>query len=134
MATSSQLMRRRFLSVVAVIGSILLSGCSTIGGQHGATDVVALNIATAAKRVSITITNSTENTPHTSQTLNLDPREKVDPVNDSKLPTNDSYAIEVNVEDGPQETFEWDNPDIEQAPLWVIVDDGENIRFLLQSR
>lgn len=133
MATSSQLMRRRFLSAVAVIGSITLSGCSTIGGQHGATDVVALNIATAAKKVSITITDSTENALHTSQTLTLDPSEKVDPVNDGKLPTNASYTIEVTMENGPQETFEWDNPDLEQAPLWVIVDDSENIRFLLQS-
>jgi hypothetical protein len=39
----------------------------------------------------------------------------------------------VSVENGPSETFEWDDPVVDRAPLWILIDDGRNIRFLLQA-
>lgn len=65
--------------------------------------------------------------------LELAPNERVDPVNDSKLPMNASYTGAVDVVGGPDETFEWTDPTVERAPLWVVVDGSDNIRFLLQT-
>lgn len=125
--------RRRLLSTVgAVAGVTALAGCSSLWNQTGATDVVAYNAGSETKVVAITITDSDSDEAHTARTLELAPAEGVDPVNDSKLPTNASYTVEVVVEDGPSETFEWDDPDVELAPLYVMVDDSENVRFLLR--
>jgi hypothetical protein len=55
-------------------------------------------------------------------------------VNSGKLPTNtSSYTVQVSVEDGPSETFEWTDPSVELAPLWVRIDGTRNITFLLQA-
>jgi hypothetical protein len=84
--------------------------------------------------VSITITPAGAEDPHTSRTVVLAPNETVDPVSDSKLPTTgDGYTVDVAVEDGPSETFEWTDPTVTLAPLWVYVDDTRNIKFLLQA-
>lgn len=103
-------------------------------GNSFATDVVAFSGATAPRTVSITITDTESDTPHTDRTLDLAPGETVDPVNSGKLPANgSSYTVDVVVEDGPSETFEWTDPSAELAPLWVRVDDSQNITFLLQA-
>ena len=54
-------------------------------------------------------------------------------MNRSKLPTNSGYTVVVDIEDGPRETFEWDDPDLELAPLYVLIDETENVKFLLQA-
>lgn len=54
-------------------------------------------------------------------------------MDDSKLPTNGSYAVEADVEGGPNETFEWEGPTVELAPLHVVVDEGDNADFLLKA-
>ncbi|WP_135820927.1 hypothetical protein [Halostella litorea] len=143
MSWSPQSTRRRLLSALTVTGSIALSGCSAVtglfgesdakSGPHGATDVVAVNVGSERKRVSMTITDAGDGSRHTARTLQLDPAERADPVNDGKLPTNGEYTVEADVEDGPRETFEWDDPELARAPLWVLVDDSENVRFLLQA-
>jgi len=81
----------------------------------------------------VTITPTDGEEPHTSRELEIDSGAKVDPVNRSKLPTNSSYSITVEVDGGPSETFDWDDPDIERAPLYILVDETQNIRFLLQA-
>lgn len=127
--------RRRVLSTLAGAGAASVAGCFVLGGGdgHGATDVVALNTAADSQQVTITVIGTDSEEPHTTRTFTLDSGEKVDPVNDGKLPTNGSYRVDVDVEDGPRETFDWEDPQLEQAPLWVLVDGSENIRFLLQS-
>lgn len=126
--------RRRILSAATAVASgVTLSGCATLWDQTGATDVVAYNAADEAQTVSITITAAGAEDPHTSRTLELSPSERVDPVNRSKLPTNSSYTVEVAVEGGPSETFEWKDPALELAPLYVFVDGTRNVKFLLQA-
>jgi hypothetical protein len=131
--------RRRALFAFATVASAGLAGCSSVGerggvGNSGATDVVVSNAASGPRTVSVTVTAAGAAEPHTSRTLSLAPGGVVDPVNRSKLPTNtDQYTVEVAVEDGPEETFEWADPTVELAPLWVRVDDSRNIRFLLQA-
>lgn len=130
--------RRRVLATVAVLGGVTtLPGCSALRdgawNQPGATDVVVHNAGADRRTVTVRIVESDAADPHTSRTLSVAPGETVDPVNRSKLPTNDSYTVEVSVRDGPSETFEWDDPDLELAPLWVLVDGSENVRFLLQA-
>ncbi|WP_310898699.1 hypothetical protein [Haloarcula onubensis] len=83
--------------------------------------------------MSVTITPDGAEEPHTDRTLQIAPGDTVSPVNRSKLPTNDGYTVDVTVEDGPAETYEWADPTVELAPLWVLVDGSENIKFLLQS-
>jgi hypothetical protein len=127
--------RRRVLGIVATAGVAPVSGCSTLWEQPGATDVVLYNASPETETVSVGITDTgaDADTPHTSRTLTVSPGATVDPVNRSKLPTNTSYTVDVSVAGGPHETFEWADPTLELAPLYVLVDDTENIKFLLQA-
>lgn len=125
--------------MVATIATSI-AGCSSLAsgdgvGDSGATDVVVSNLAATPQTVSITITKMSAERPHTSRTLELSPGEVVDPVNSSRLPTNKdtTYTVEVTVENGPSETFEWAEPTVELAPLWIQIDDTRNIKFLLQA-
>lgn len=133
-SSPNELRRRRFVkSLASAAGLASLSGCTALWDQTGATDVNAHNAAEESMTVSVTITPDGASEPHTARTLQIEPGDTVSPVNRSKLPTNDSYTVDVTVEDGPAETYEWDDPTLELAPLWVLVDGTENIKFLLQS-
>lgn len=130
--------RRQFLATAAGISGVTaLSGCAALvngtQSQAGATDVVAYNAAAEPVTVELTITDADAEESHTERTLDLDPGEEVDPVNQSKLPTNAAYTVDVSVENGPSETFDWEDPAVERAPLWVFVDGTGNIKFLLQA-
>lgn len=140
--------RRQSLLTMAAVATAGFAGCGSIqdGDANGdddddggvgnsfATDVILYSAASAPRTVSITITETESDTPHTARTIDLSPGETVDPVNSGKLPANNSsYAVEVVVEDGPSETFEWDDPTVGRAPLWIVVDDSRNIKFLLQA-
>ena len=124
---------------MAVAATAGLAGCSSLQGEtgvgdSGAADVIVTSAASGPRTVSITITEADADSPHTDRTLDLSPNETVDPVNSGKLPTNtSSYTVVVALEDGPSETFEWTDPSLELAPLWVRIDDSQNIRFLLQA-
>lgn len=132
--TSDGSSRRRFLTAMAgVTGFTALSGCSAVWQQTGATDVNVYNWAGEPKVVSITITAAGAEEPHTDRTLELGATERVKSVNRSKVPTNTGYTVEVTVEDGPSETFDWEDPDVSLAPLYVLVDESRNIKFLLQA-
>ena len=138
--TSIRLDRRRMLATMAAVTSATsIAGCASLRdqpgvGDSGATDVIVHSIASETKTVSITITDTDAESPHTSRTLDVSPGEIVDPVNSGKLPTNtSSYTVEVAVNDGPSETFEWTDPTVTLAPLWVQIDGTRNIIFLLQA-
>lgn len=138
--SSRQLDRRRLLATMAALaGTTSIAGCSLSRdrpgvGDSGATDVILHNTASEPKTVAITITDRAAESPHTDRTLTVSPGETIDPVNAAKLPTNTSgYTVEVAVTDGPSETFEWTEPTVELAPLWVQVDGTHNVRFLLQA-
>jgi len=126
--------RRRFLTTLAAVaGTTSIAGCSTLWNQTGATDVLVYNLRAEPIVVSLTITPIDAEEPHTARELEIDPGAKIDPVNRSKLPTNSSYSITVAVDGGPSETFDWDDPDVELAPLYILVDETQNIKFLLQA-
>lgn len=131
--------RRQCLLAVAAVATTGLAGCSSTEDQDGvgssfATDVIVSSVATDPQSVSLTITETDSDTPHTERTVELSPGETVDPVNSEKLPANtSSYTVDVSVKDGPSETFEWTDPSIDLAPLWVQIDDSTNIKFLLQA-
>jgi hypothetical protein len=123
--------RRAFLGGAAALGASLTAGCS-LWRQTGAVDVEASNVADETKTVTFAITPKGADRPHTERSLELAPGEVVDRVNDGKLPTNDEYAVTVDVADGPRETFEWTDVDVERAPLLVLVDGSENVDFFLK--
>jgi hypothetical protein len=125
--------RRFFTAMVAVAGTTSIAGCSTLWDQTGATDVVVYNLRAEPIVASVTITPTDAEEPHTARELEIAPGAKVDPVNRSKSPTNSSYSITVEVDGGPSETFDWDDPDVELAPLHILVDETQNIKFLLQA-
>jgi hypothetical protein len=136
---SGRLGRRQMLAAMVAAGTTSIAGCSSFldrggVGDSGATDVVVHNVASESKVVSVTVTDTNAEEPHTDRTLDVAPGEIVDPVNSGKLPTNtSSYTVEVAVENGPSETFEWTDPTVQLAPLWVQIDDTRNIKFLLQA-
>lgn len=39
----------------------------------------------------------------------------------------------MTVENGASETYNWESPDIELAPLYILIDDTANVDFLLQA-
>lgn len=131
--------RRRHLATVAGVATAGFAGCSSLRtdrgvSDSGATDVILSSAASEQRTVTVTITEADAETPRTDRTVDLSPAETVDPVNDGKLPTNtSSYSVSVSVVDGPSETFEWTEPTVELAPLWVRIDDTRNIVFLLQA-
>lgn len=131
--SANGLSRRQILgSIVATAGLGGAAGCLSMG-QLGASDVVAYNAADESKTISVTITAGDTEDPHTSRSMTVAPGQKIDPVNQSKLPLNTDYLIEVIVENGPSETFEWNDPTVERAPLYVFIDDTTNIKFLMQA-
>jgi hypothetical protein len=144
---SRQVSRRRTLGAMAAVGSTAtLAGCSSfLGdggddgtgggiGNSGATDVVVVNAAAESKTVAITVTEDGAEDPAIDETLTLAAGELVERVKPSKLPTTvDGYTVEVSVTDGPSETFEWTDPTVELAPLWIRIDGTRNITFLLQA-
>jgi hypothetical protein len=132
-SSSGRSRRGTLAAAAAVAGVATVPGCAALWDQTGATDVVVDNAATGPRTVTVVITPDGAEEPHTSRTLALDPGETVDPVNRSKLPTNDGYTVEASVEDGPSETFEWSDPTLDLAPLWVRVDDAGTVTFLLQA-
>lgn len=132
--------RRTALGTIAALAcSTSVAGCSSSRtddnvGDSGATDVLVYNAAATPKTVTLTIAESGAESPHTSRTLTLSSHELAEDVNDGKLPTHpSSYTVEVVVEDGPTETFEWTDPTVELAPLWIRLDDTRNIKFLFQA-
>lgn len=137
--TPTVMSRRQSLFTMAAVAATGLAGCGSTQDTNGvansfATDVIVCSAASAPRTVSITITEADADTPHTDRTLDLSPGETVDPVNSGKLPANSSsYTVEVAVEDGPSETFEWTDPSVELAPLWVRIDGTQNVTFLLQA-
>lgn len=119
--------------VTGTAGTAAFAGCSGLWSQPGASDVIVYNAASDTKSLSVTITESDAAEPHTDRSLTAASGEKIDPANRGKLPLNTSYSVAVSVENGPSETFEWDDPTVERAPLWVFIDGTRNIKFLLQS-
>lgn len=108
--------RRQLLqSVLAVAGAASLAGCGRLWSQPGASDVIVANATDAPLSVEVTITPSGDEEPHTDRVLSADARETVDPVNRSKLPLTTDYEVEVDVADGPSETFTWRDPDVTRA-------------------
>lgn len=124
--------RRQLLGAVTTIGAAGLAGCSGLGAQTGATDAVLTNTGSAAHTVTVTITPADGDEPHTDRTVGLAPGERIDPLNDDKIPLNTDYTVEVAVENGPEETFEWTDTDVERAPLYIEVDDSDNVDFFVK--
>lgn len=131
--STADMSRRQMLgSMAATAGITGLTGCFSMD-QLGASDVMIYNATTEIKSISVTITASESEEPHTSRSLEVAPAQETNPVNQSKLPLNTDYTIEVAVKDGPSEIFEWKDPTVERAPLFVFIDGSRNIKFLLQA-
>lgn len=131
--TAGPTRRRVLASLASVAGAASLSGCTATWNQTGATVVVLHSAATAPTSVRVVVTPTDADDPHTDRTLDLSPGQTVEAVNNSKLPTNDAYAVDVTVSGGPSETFDWADPQVHLSPLWVLVDDSNNVTFLLQA-
>ncbi|ERJ07016.1 TAT pathway signal sequence protein [Halorhabdus tiamatea SARL4B] len=126
--------RRTFLSGAAATGAVATAGCSFLWDQPGATDVILYSGASQPRTVTVSITRSAGNEGTVvDRTMTVDPGETVDPVNQSKLPLGRPYTVTVTVENGGSETFNWESPDIELAPLYIFIDDTANVDFLLQT-
>lgn len=131
---SDGLDRRQYLSgLAALTGATVTAGCSPLWDQTGATDVILYCLAAGTTTVSVEIADADAMEPQMSRTLTLSQGETVDPVNDGKLPTNTSYSVDVAVEGGESATFEWTDPTLDLAPLYVVVEDPQSIEFLFHA-
>lgn len=130
---SDQIGRRRYLSGLAAFAGVTATAGCSLWDQTGATDVVLYSLAADSVTVSVTITGTDASEPHTSRTLTVSPGETVDPVSDGKLPTNTSYTVDVTVEEGASETFDWEDPDLDLVPLYVIIEEPQTIEFAFHA-
>lgn len=125
--------RRRLLAATAAAASVGAAGCLSPGSSKGATDVVVHNERRETITVELTITAADESEPRHDVTVSLDSTEQATPTDDGKLPVGTDYTVDVDVRDGPAETYEWTDVRLELAPLHVIVDDSENnVTFAVQ--
>jgi len=127
--------RRRVVAAGAALAGASLAGCSFVPGtRKGATEVVLHNERTEPISVSLAVTGEGDGgEPRVSETIDLDSLERARPNEDDQLPVGTDYAVEVDVEDGPTETFEWRDVRVELAPLHVIVDGSDNVLFALEA-
>lgn len=125
--------RRRYLSTLAAFASVTTASGCLASNQSGATDIVLYSLAADTSSVSVVVTDTDATEPHTSRTLSVSQGDKIDPVNQGKLPTNTSYTVEVTVEAGTSETFDWTDPELDLAPLHVLVEDPQNVEFLYNT-
>lgn len=132
MALPRDLSRRSALATGAGLLGTSLAGCSMLDVNKGATDVVLRNEATTPLSVTLTVTDDGAATPRLAETVTLEPSAVVTPTNDDKLPVSADYSVEVAVEGGPSETYEWTDVQLDLAPLHVILDGSSNILFALQ--
>lgn len=91
------------------------------------------NETTGAISVALTITDAGAERPRLDRTLDLESTEQATPTDDGKLPVSADYTVEVDVVDGPRETYQWQDVRLELAPLHVLVDGSSNVVFALQS-
>ena len=103
------------------------------GASKGATDVVVYNEANDAKSVTVTITDAHADQPRLETTVSLDRGERFTPTESESLPVDADYTVEVDVEQGPTETYHWPDVSLELAPLHVILSCRSEIYFELQS-
>jgi hypothetical protein len=132
--------RRKTLGALAAAGLGAVAGCNALGNagtpavsNSYTTDVVACSVADTEKTVTVTVRAAGAEDPRTDRTLSLSPGEVINPVNDGKFP-GDGYTVEVDIEEGPSETFEWTEVGPERAPLWVLIPENDNVRFLLDAQ
>lgn len=85
------------------------------------------------RRFTVPITVEDAEESHTDRTVTLAAGKLLDPVNGPKLPLNTDYRVAARVAHGPAETFQWTDPIVERVPLWIRVDDGRTVTFLLQA-
>lgn len=132
-ASVDEIDRRQYLSALAAFAGVTTTaGCLTTN-QSGATDIVLYSLAADTSNVSVVVTDTDATEPHTSRTLSVSQGDKIDPVNRGKLPTNASYTVEVTVEEGASETFDWTEPELDLAPLHVLVEDPQTVEFLYNT-
>lgn len=126
--------RREVLgSVAGFAATASLAGCTSVWSQPGASDVVLHNLAQEPTTITVRIKAADRDETRTDRRLEVPAGGTVDPVNRGKLPLSVGYVVTVEVDDGPEETFEWTDPNVSLAPLHVLVDESENVTFLLQA-
>ena len=126
--------RRKVLATGALFLTTSNAGCTfSQGASKGATDVVVYNEADDAKSVTVTITDAHADQPRLETTVSLDRGEQVTATESDKLPVDADYTVEIDVEDGPTETYHWPDVNLELAPLHVILSCRSEIYFELQS-
>jgi len=119
--------RREMLATISATGAAALAGCPG-SESSGASDVILLNMMEDLQEVSVEIGEDV-----LERTMEVDPNGKIDPINEEKLPLNSDYTIKVDVTDGPSESFDWEDPSFERAPLWIILQNDKNILFMLEA-
>lgn len=123
--------RRRFLVAtgsVAIPG--LTAGCYTDGA--GGSRIVVYNVTADPTTVSIEVVPESDDVSGLDRTLELDPRERIEIPEEFVFPLITDYSVTVDVEGGPRETFDWTESAADRAPLYVLLDGSDNIRFLVE--
>lgn len=132
-------MKRRLL--LAAIGSSVMAGCQsmvmgnkegeTTGSRKGATSVRIHNETNEPVTLSIVVTDKDDET-RLDEMVTLDPLDEVDPIAEQylgQLPEGTDYTVNIDVENGPSETFQWQDVRIGLAPLHVIFDGSSDLLF-----
>lgn len=136
---SSSFSRRKLLAACTTLVGGSLAGCTlkgegeeaSTGARTGATSVLIHNETTESVTFSVLVTD-TDGKTRLDETVSLDPLGEVDPIAEQdlgQLPEGTDYTVTIDVENGPSETFEWQDVQIGLAPLHVVFDGRSDLLF-----
>lgn len=142
MCWSSSLSRRKLLAACTTLVGGSLAGCTSTEGQGeeerktpgsrtGATSIRIHNETNESVTLSVLVTDTDDKT-RLDETVTIDPLDEVDPIDQQRLgllPEGTDYTVNIDVENGPSETFQWQDVRIGLAPLHVIFDGSSDLLF-----
>jgi hypothetical protein len=111
-------MRRRRLLHVSGIGlAVLLTGCST--ENTNVADIAVANRTEAPQSVTLVVTRLSDDSPVLSEAFDIEVdeyRQFDDPIKEAS-----GHRVEVEVQNGPSDSFEWDVPADEAVGLDITL-------------
>jgi hypothetical protein len=113
-------------TVFAGAGAALLAGgagcLSSFGASKGATDVFVANDTSSTKKISVGVHDADGGHEQIQTTLTIPPNEHRNPTRQDQIPWGSDYKVTVDVEDGPSETYTWN--DVHDALYIFLTEDG----------
>ena len=118
--------RRHALHTVTLLLGTLLSGCSLLG-ETDIPDIAVKNDTEATQTVTIEVTHTETQESVLAETLDLPSTERT--TFDNPITESGTYQVDVAVQDGPSNSYQWDLPNNDEALQLSISITPDSIAF-----